>query len=295
VHRVIELDPRKIPKDLHAPEIPQRFLKQSGATEPSLAEPQATTTVAVIDVLVAYTKNAKTDSPNILSEINLAISLTNTAYKNSGVLSKLRLVGTREVIYNEARYGGNTNGIAYTKVLCDLTGFNCASIFGSAYNNNATATFNAVRTARTALKADLVVLIRRQGAACGNAWVPFVVSAGSQHLGFSTVTRDYGCINGNTFAHEIGHNQGLHHDRFVEPAAPNTKYNYGYVDATTAGHFRDIMSYPNKCPSCTRVPYFSTPLKKYKTKLLGIAQGKPGAADATRSLNEVRNIIGAYR
>ena len=106
----------------------------------------------------------------------------------------------------------------YVGVLCDLTGFNNTDpCFG--FNNS--SKFKNLRTKRDTVEADLVVLMQKQGAACGIAWQPDnkgdVVAATWGVLGFSVVTSTeggvYNCIEGNTLAHETGHNQGLNHNQ----------------------------------------------------------------------------------
>ncbi|MDH4065020.1 MAG: hypothetical protein OEW19_11520, partial [Acidobacteriota bacterium] len=58
------------------------------------------------DVLVVYTAAARTAAGGtdaaMLSRINLGISETNTAYANSGIIPRLRLVGAELVTYTES-------------------------------------------------------------------------------------------------------------------------------------------------------------------------------------------------
>jgi hypothetical protein len=309
LHRIVELDQSKQLNDLHIPTLPGRFPNKSETTQP-LGEPAELTTVTTIRVLVANTYNARNeclvggtvaqDQQCMQQRITLAISKANQAFNNSGVLIKyVRVGGPTEVSYADTSvYGANTSN-NYTGVLCDLSGFiNCFST-----GNNKTGTFAAIRTKRDNFAADLVVLMRKMGAACGVAWVPDPPTASTANQGFSVVTSTkggvYNCIEGNTLAHETGHNLGLHHDRYVEPPAPISKFNYGYVDTAPTGRFREIMSYPNKCNAlsimCTRIPYFSTPLKLYNGRKVGIAANHAGAADGARTLNVTRAIVGAYR
>jgi hypothetical protein len=128
---------------------------------------------------------------------------------------------------------------------------------------------------------------------CGIAWVLY--PSLNPAYGFSAVNA--GCQGTTTLAHELGHNMGLYHDRYVEPAASSANYNYGYVNI--AGKFRTIMSYPNKCAAngvaCTRITYYSTPLKSYNGRAVGIAAGSAGAADAARLLRVNRTGVAAFR
>jgi hypothetical protein len=237
----------------------------------------------------------------------MAIALANTAFVNSGVQIRfVRVGGTNEILnYNEATlYGGLNTGANYTSVLCDLTG---ASFCTSSRKSR----FDSLRTKRNAEAADLVVLMRKQGAACGIAWLGGfnngnigVVTSGDESVAYSVVTSTqggvYNCIEGNTLAHEAGHNMGLNHDRKThvqidgEPAAPRSQYNFGYIDQTA--HFFTIMAYRQSCTGiCERVPFFSTPAKTYNGRAVGIPRGTAGAADATRILNLNRPTVGAWR
>jgi hypothetical protein len=299
LHRVIEIDQSKIPNDLHPPAMPGSERK-SETMAPAAPEPAlAATTMTYINVMVAHTANARVEAggaTQMQSRINLALSLANKAFANSGVMIRYtRVGGVNEINYGDTTvYGGNGSN-NYTGVLCDLSGVgNC---FGT--GNSRTDAFAALRRKRNTVVADLVILMRKAGNACGVAWVPDPPSRSTQDQGYSVVTSSpsYSCIEGYTLSHETGHNLGLHHDRYVEPSYSNSKVNFGYVD--TVGRFREIMSYPNKCNkagiTCTRIPYFSTTLKTWNGRKIGIPQNQNGAADAVQTLNVTRATVAAYR
>jgi hypothetical protein len=72
-------------------------------------------------------------------------------------------------------------------------------------------------------------------------------------------------------------------------------YSYGYRD--TIGKFRTIMAYPCPNVSCPRVKYFSNPKIVINGRPAGIDHriNPTNSADNARSMNEVRNVIAAWR
>ena len=281
VHRITELNSQQFP-----PEAPPRVAPpaagQSGSSTqaPDAVAPNAVAKVKV-RVLVAYTTAAQSRSPNINTEISQAISLANQAYTRGNIPIVLELAGKMRPAYNE--------NAGYEQNLTDLT---------------SGASLKSVRTRRASLRADLAVLLRRSGEFCGIAWLPPNggspamprPSAATRETGYSIVGRD--CITNLSFHHELGHNMGLNHDRYVSSQAANNVYNYGYVNR--AERIRTIMAYNNDCAArgfnCPRVNYFSSPTVRAQpgNVLVGKAQNASGAADNTRRLREIRNLIGNY-
>jgi len=284
LHRILEIDPGRLPPDGPHLTPPKR---SSGAepdgAEAATPEPSATAT-AVVDVLVAYTTRARNASPNILANINLAVALANGAHTSDGTFIQLRLRGTMPVSgYDEAP-------LAYEATL-----YNLSNLTGGGSTAAGRAAFDPVRTRRNTLGADLVALIREGGSVCGQAWLIERPTAAAAPFGFSEISRG-GCISNHSFAHELGHNMGLRHDRFVDPS-PNTRYNYGFVNVSK--RVRDIMAYQNRCTaagvSCTRVNLFSNPRILVSGDRFGIPAGQPGAADGARALFENRFGVASFR
>jgi hypothetical protein len=136
--------------------------------------------------------------------------------------------------------------------------------------------------------ADMVHLLTlKQGGACGIAY-----------LGGSYAVTARGCISGHTFTHEVGHNQGCHHDRETVNNTISTNYNYGYKYCRTDGTgFRTIMAYSCTSGSASRVPYFSNPNINYNGVPMGIdASISPTqAADNARKLRETALTVANRR
>lgn len=272
LHRITELDGAGFPSEGHPPHDEDHGALHDAAPVLPAGRAQSDT-VTTIDVLVAYTPAA---SSGIESAANLAISLANTGFTSSNVLIQYRLVGLVQV-QNYAETDMET-------MLADLR-------LGTQPG------FQTVHAERDARGADLVsLLVSASGQYCGIGYLPDVPTAATDHLGYSVTAVN--CISNHTFAHELGHNAGVNHDRYVvSPAPPNSQDQYGYVDVPS--RFRTIMAYANRCSdqgvSCTRINQFSNPEVTYNGQTTGILAGNPGAANAARWLNAVREAVAAYR
>lgn len=269
--RVIELDASRFPQDIiipaptgNAPAIEDR----NGEAE---SAPEA---VRMVRVLVPYTRKARDEAPKIGQDIRLAIALANQAAKNSALNFRFQLAGAMVTPYNET--GG------FDKTLSDLRSGNQAAM-------------RNIRTRRNTVKADLVAMMIVDNQYCGLGYYVETPTKQTESYGFSVTWR--ACISNHTVAHEMGHNMGLEHDRYVSAPAPNSRYNFGFVNKNAK--IRTVMAYNNECAdsgfNCTRIPYFSTPRKKYQNKIIGKAKSRPGAADASRRLNETSRAISTYR
>ena len=131
----------------------------------------------------------------------------------------------------------------------------------------------------------------------------------------------------STFAHELGHNMGLWHDRYTEVTTggfeqeyPLYPYSHGYVNQRafgvnvtggvtpngTAECWYTIMAYSGQCTALQgsmELPLFSNPRMRYFGDPLGITDwyganrlfDVDGSADAVRSLNRTRHTVSRFR
>jgi hypothetical protein len=271
---------------------PKNAMQASGQSTLNTSAPD---TDAFIDVMVVYTPAARAAAGGtaaMQAHVNLMISQTNTAYANSNITTRLRLVYTDEVSYTEA----NNLGTDLSRLQ------NCADGY-----------MDIVCTWRDTYAADLVHLIMVGTDACGRAYI--LDSSAEAPWGFAVTHRD--CATANiTFAHETGHNQGMCHDWYVEGSGCGTgpgwdTYSYGYVDDDPGDRWRTILAYNTRCSdqgfNCTRILYFSNPSVFYSGQPTGVNPGTNTSclvgqipttecdAHNARTLNESDIVIANFR
>ena len=258
-----------------------------------------------IDVMVVYTPTAKNQAggrAGVETLIDLMVAETNQAYAQSGVSHRIRLVYRDEVDYIE---DGNS--------LIDLGRFQSSS---DGY-------MDRVHELRELYAADLVHLLVGTSFNVGG-----VANLLYQREDGTYSDSAFGLTVGNNsagliFAHELGHNMGLRHDRYQvlrNESRTNSidGYNYGYVnqrafrlDAPMSARWRTIMAYSRQCSDyriqiglrdfyCQRILRFSNPELTYNGDRLGVPVNHPsggvdGPAHAVRALNENRQVVANFR
>jgi hypothetical protein len=129
------------------------------------------------------------------------------------------------------------------------------------------------------------------------------VTAAYAPYGYSVVGRGI-CLTDLALGHELGHNMGMQHDRFIfnqsHAAEPNSIYNFGYTNLQKKVH--TIMAYYVQCANkwglgvCTHINYFSSPtIRAPGNVVIGVAVNKAGAADNARRLRTTYQAISHYR
>jgi hypothetical protein len=290
-HRLVEIDEDAMPLDHHplvvpddgtpadppglGPDLQQPDRAATTATDTATTT-AATSTNTTVDLLVVYTSTAKAKQGGqaaMNALITLGVDLANQAYSNSRIAMRLRLARVAEVAYTES---GN--------ISTDLTRL----------RNTTDGFMDQVHQLRNQYKADLVALIVDNGG--GYCGIAYVMANGPRasfaNYAFSVTDRE--CVANNTLTHELGHNMGNAHDR-ASGGTGVYPYSYGYRD--TIGKFRTIMAYPCPNVSCPRVKYFSNPKILINGQPAGIDHSinPTNSADNARSMNEVRNIVAAWR
>ncbi len=290
-HRLVEIDEEALPLDHHPLVVPddgtpadppaqepnlEQLDAAAAATTGAVTTAAATTPNTIVDLLVVYTSTARARQGGqaaMNALVALGVDLANQAYSNSGIAMRLRLARAAEVAYTES---GNIS-TDLTRLRSTTDGF-----------------MDQVHQLRNQYKADLVALIVDNGG--GYCGIAYVMTNGPRasfaNYAFSVTDRE--CVANNTLTHELGHNMGNAHDR-ASGGTGVFAYSYGYRD--TVGKFRTIMAYPCPNVSCPRVKYFSNPKIKINGRPAGIDHrvNPTNSADNARSMNEVRNIVAAWR
>jgi hypothetical protein len=236
---------------------------------------------SVIDVLVVYTDDALAyyggNTSAVESMINLAVSETNAGYTNSGVDQRLYLVHTAMVPYAEESINWSLPS-GWSTVLAQLRA-------------TSDGYMDQVHTLRDTYCADEVVLIVNSGGYCGIGYLMQSVSHGFEDYAFAVVSRS--CATGYySFAHELGHNMGCHHDRANASGQGAFSYSYGYQAPDEV--FRTIMAY-NCSGGCPRVNYWSNPDVWYGGQPMGVVYTAPDSADNHLTLNNTALTVANFR
>ncbi len=224
---------------------------------------------SVIDILVAYTPAVEAiygSAEAVDALIIQAVAETNQAYSNSQMTTRLNLVLTTRTDYLESGSMGSD--------LARLTSINDGRM-------------DELHALRDAYGADVVSLIENDPQYCGIAYRMKAPSPYFQSSAFNIV--HHGCATGYySFAHEVGHNQGAHHDYANATGSVVFPYAFGYQNP--AGLFRTIMAY-DCAGGCTRAQFFSSA----STSVMGFPSGTLGAAENARAIDETAPIVADFR
>lgn len=282
-----EVDPSKLPPGA-PPKVPPQSSRGSASPVPPQAVAGAEEEEVVVDVLAVYTPAAREDAggrAEIEATIDLWVAETNGAYADSGVTLEVHLVEAAEVDYVEQ------DGMdADLDTLADVEG-----------------ELEGVHALRDESGADLVVLVvvLNDIPWCG---IAHLLTSGSQspEPAFSVV--GMGC-GGRSFAHELGHNMGLLHDRHLDSGLPYKidPWAHGYVNqpgleagASPDSRWITIMAYWDQCADagvhCGAILRFANPDLEYVGDPMGVPGDEEtwalhGPVDARRTLDRTRPVV----
>ncbi len=221
---------------------------------------------SVVDILVVWTPEAEErygGGEAVFSRIEMLIAYANDAFERSGAFVSLNLVEAEKIEYAEADSATDLARLA------DLDGH-----------------MDRIHDRRNVLSADLIYLLTSR-------WGGRAVRGGAFSVGAG---------HAPTFAHEVGHNFGIGHERHEFIGGWTMGYSHGF---TTEGCDRTIMSYGTKCfwrGGAARLPFYASPWRYNPRdgRPFGVARfskerGARGPADAVLTLNRNRHRIANLR
>lgn len=228
---------------------------------------------STVDVLVVYTAAARSaagGTAQILAEIDLAVAEANTAFANSALGVTINLVHAEEIPYAET---GPYNGHLFRLTDPD------------------DGIMDSVHDLRTMHGADLVDLMVADGSSCGSAWIMTQNDHDFESSAFSVTT--WFCAAANlSFAHELAHNMGCHHDRADADGEGLFDYSFGHRFSGQSGLWRTVMGITTPA---TRIPYFSNPAVIFDGAATGVAAGDPASADNASTIEASVFTVANFR
>jgi hypothetical protein len=251
------------------------FLSADLDTSGAEATGPASTAAAgnVQDIMLVYTAAVVSSYGSVaITESALldAVIATNQAYVDSQADIQLNVVHLAEVSYTET----GDMGVTLSRL-----------------RTNNDSHMDEVHAWRDAYGADLVAMISMDTNYCGIAYIMSSDSSGFAPWAFSVTKKS--CLSNSTLDHEIGHNQGICHNR-EETGCTTPAYTYGY--GLCGPSFRTIMSYSSPCGT-SRIRNFSNPNVFVSGQPTGIDHNVDPAnsADGARTMNNTADTIAAFR
>lgn len=281
LHEISKANQNKYPECGNGPEQTVNVPVGAAADGPVQAQGDAGD---LIDVMVIYTPAARLAAdPNgasnaILAAIDLAVSESNTAYQESQINTRIRLVHVGEVSYTET---GGPDGAGFSTDLNHLT-------------NPTDGFLDEVQGLRNTYGADLVSLWIDDASSCGLGWL---MGSGSLSTNFASSAFSvvhWDCATGYySFAHEMAHNMGCQHNREASTTQGLFPYSYGWHFFGTNGtEYRTIMSYQ---PYGERIQRFSNPNVNYFGTPTGILAGQANQSDNAQTINQSASTVANFR
>jgi len=226
-----------------------------------------------ITLLVQYTQGMLTrysTEAGTKARIDSLVAVANTALTNSGVNMEYKV-------------------LSYEK----------SDVSDTALTNIALGSgFTWKTTSRNKVGADLVITVRPFKVSHGSCGGAFILGGGVTNLAAASEAvgaivdegRDSGYYcDDDAFAHELGHNMGLAHDRAHASGVASKPYAYGFSNLV-GSKFGTVMSY-----QFPKVRYFSNPDIKCNGIPCGVADTDANSANNAEALILNKDIVANFR
>ena len=275
---------------------PPAFRRSPGgsasAKSASLSEALPPDDGSLIDLLVVYPPFARRSAGGHLAMralIDGDVALANEAYRSSGAVQRLNLVGAVELPQRPGD-GADRNMFDFIDRLLD----------------GSDGRMDEAHGLRDAYAADLV--LAHWGHVAGTGRGLTIGGVGGIAIQMTEASGDYApfafsAASTLSFAHELGHSMGLRHERADDPANTPFPYSHAYVLRGPSGRLQLQTIMAAIGDPFRGIPRFSNPNLRYPGES-GVAIGVPGdepsdradgPADAARSLNGTRRVVANFR
>lgn len=239
---------------------------------PVVPYPKATTpgsdAASTIRVLTVASRNVAESGFDVVAKSAEYVAYTNQTFRDSGIQIVLENAGGRVAEDYDEAIDENTE-----------EGFGMVLAMLARISTRSEPTLGApTRQWRNDLRADLVLGVTR-----ANHGYQLCGFSGGISSGFAAMKMNCGA---RTWAHELGHNLGAHHENVSHPDFPGGR---GHCLEGSTRWYATIMAISCALPQ-TKLAYWSTPLIQYDGMPLGIA----GQKDNARVLNQTRHHVAEY-
>lgn len=235
---------------------------------------------------ISFSESVANDGPVIH---NVGIFYTANAEKAQGGFAAMQSLCTQAVAVANQTYVNSKINLQLVLKTCSLVNYteqpsNISSDL-SRFRLTADGHMDTVHALRNSLGIDIMTLFGQgysSNGACGVGYLMSNPSLAFASSAFNVVDRS--CAVGRpSYGHEVGHNQGLHHNPTDACGSSICNgYNYGHH----ASNFGTMMSYIG-----SRIRYISNPLVLYNNVATGIANQR----DNARRLSETMTIVSNFR
>ena len=254
---------------------------------------------SVIDLLVVYPPFARRSAGGHLAMralIDSDLALANEAYRASGAVQRLNLVGTVELRSRPVEQAMRIMPDFLDSLLDGSDGY-----------------MDEAHGLRNAYAADLVLAHwgHSTGGGRGFSIGPVIgVALQMEDLSGDYAPLAFSVANTHAFAHELGHSMGLRHERAQDSENTPFPYSHGYVVRDLSPELppeREGVGWQTIMAAFTDfdrgIPFFSNPNLRYPDGsgvVIGVPGDAPsdradGPADAVRSLNGARRVVANFR